>query len=163
MNHTCLIHPWYKYINVNKHLITILKQNQCYKVYEIILLECNCLTNSHQYELAIIECPCLEQRRTYCIYCRLTFAATDLTQGWKNISQQTEISLPVNFFNGEVNFDDSFYSQSGPYQCQRTVQIQVLHSMKEYEGNLLTNSPQLSLVSHEFDEDTDNSLSENQV
>ncbi len=75
LNHICLINPWYKYINVNKHLVSIVKDNHCSKVFEIILLECSCL---NEYELAIIECPCLEKMKTYCSYCRLTLTATDI-------------------------------------------------------------------------------------
>jgi hypothetical protein len=178
-DHSCLIHPWYKYIDVQQHSLAILNQNQCYKVFETVLLECNCLTNSHEYELAIIECPCLEQTRTYCAYCRLTLTATEqgnisLPTGMlKNVSQQTNISFPIEIFNNSMNIDDSFYSQSGSYQHQRSVQIQVeseevRHAINEHEKNLLTrgkltNVPELPLIIQAFDEDPDNSLSETKV
>ncbi len=173
-NHICLINPWYKYINVDKYLPSILKQNQYYKVFEIVLLECNCWTNSHEYELAIIECPCLEQLRTYCTYCRVILAATNQSSLlFKNVKQQTDISFSLEFFNNEININDSFYSQSGPYEHQCTVQIQVeleqvLHTINEYEINSittkkLTDLSQPSLMLETGDEDVDNSLLESKV
>jgi len=173
-NHICLINPWYKYINVNKYLSSILKQNQCYKVFEIVLLECTCLINSHEYELAIIECPCLEQLKTYCTYCRLTLTATGQSNRLlKNVNQQTNTSFSLDFLNSEININDSFHSQSGSCQHQRTVQIQVqseqvLHTFNEYEINLLTtenlaNVSQTSLMSTTFDEYAVDSSSETKV
>ncbi|CAF3823537.1 unnamed protein product, partial [Adineta steineri] len=88
LNYTCVINPWYKYIDINKNLLSFLQQNQCYKIFEIILLECNCSINSHEYELAIIECSCFEQLKTYCTYCRVTLEATQE----ENISAPTQLS-----------------------------------------------------------------------
>ena len=102
---TCLIHPWYKYIHIDQHFLSILKQNQCYKVYETVLIEYNCLTNSSAYELAIIECPCLEKTKTYCTYCRLILTTTtelSFSRSLKNISQQT---FPVDSFDDKMNID----------------------------------------------------------
>lgn len=121
------------------------------------------MTNSHEYELVIIECPCLEQLSTYCTYCRLTLSATEQSNRLlKDANQQTNISFSLDFFNDEININDSFLSQSGPCEHQRTVQIQVeseevLHTITEYETNLLTtkklaNATQPSLVSQAFDE-----------
>ncbi len=132
------------------------------------------MTNSYGYELAIIECPCVEQLKTYCTYCRLTLAATEQSkQLLKNVNQQTNISFPLDFFNDGININDSLHSQSGPWQHQRTVQIQVgseqvLRTIIEYETNLLitkklTNAVQSSLVSQEFSEDADDSSSETKV
>jgi hypothetical protein len=91
----------------------------------------------------------------------------------KNVSQQTNISFPIEIFNNAMNIDDSFYSQSGSYQHQRSVQIQVeseevRHAINEHEKNLLTrgkltNVPELPLIIQAFDEDPDNSLSETKV
>jgi hypothetical protein len=121
------------------------------------------LKNSHEYELAIIECPCLEQLSTYCTYCRLTLSATEQSNRLlKDANQQTNISFSLDFFNDEININDSFLSQSGPCQHQHTVQIQVeseevLHAINEYETNLLTttkltNATQSSSFSQAFDE-----------
>jgi len=80
----------------------------------------------------------------------------------KDANQQTNISFSLEFFNDEININDSFLSQSGPCQHQRTVQIQVeseevLHAITEYETNLLTttkltNATLSSSFSQAFDE-----------
>ncbi|CAF0992937.1 unnamed protein product [Rotaria sordida] len=177
-NYIYLINPWYKYIDIKKNFLSILKQNQYYQIFEIILLECNCLINLNKYELAIIQCPCFEQLKTYCKYCRLILIMTKEEHSnillsnclFKNVSQQTNISFSLDFFHNDINIYDNFSSQLGPYQYQRTVQIQieseqVLRVIMEYELNVLTmkksiNVLQPSFVSKTFDEDTDNSLVE---
>lgn len=146
-NHICLVNPWYKYININKYLPSILKQNQCFKVFEIVLLECNCLTNSHEYELAIIECPCIEQLKTYCTYCRLILAVTEQSNRLlKNSNQQTNISFSLDCFNNEIDITEVGSKQ-------------VLHAINEYETNLLTTRKltdilQPSLLSQLFHEES---------
>jgi hypothetical protein len=163
LNHICLINPWYKYINVNKHLLSIVKNNHCSKVFEIILLECSCL---NEYELAIIECPCLEQMKTYCSYCQLTLTATEQSKRLlKNAKQQANTFSSLDFSDDKIKINDSFYCQSGPYQNQRTVQIQVesepvLHSITESTKELVNHS---SLASQTFNDDVENSLSESKV
>ena len=123
-NDICLINPWYKYIDVNKHLLSIVKNNPCYTVFEIVLLECNCLTNLNECELAIIECPCLEQTRTYCSYCRVMLEAT--SRLFKNARQQTSTSSSsMNYFDHKMRINGTFQGQLGPYPHQRTVEIQV--------------------------------------
>jgi hypothetical protein len=92
---------------------------------------------------------------------------------FKNVKQQTDISFSLEFFNNEININDSFYSQSGPYEHQCTVQIQVeleqvLHTINEYEINSittkkLTDLSQPSLMLETGDEDVDNSLLESKV
>jgi hypothetical protein len=165
-NHICLINPWYKYIDVNKHFQSIIKQNQYDKVFEIVLLDYQDPMTSQEYEFAIIECPCLEQLKTYCTYCRLTLAAMEQSdillpmRKMKNVAQQTNISFPLDFFNGEMNINDSFDSRSGPYRHQRTVQIQVI---TDYDANGKPNVQQQSLLSQSFDENVDSSLSETKV
>ena len=116
MHHICLINPWYKYINVNKHLLEIAKQNLCYKVFEIVLLECNNSSNSHQYELAIIECPCLEKLDVYCAYCRSILTATEQSnQRLSGVEQKVESSFSFDFLN------DSFAHQSETNQDELEV------------------------------------------
>ncbi|CAF2881539.1 unnamed protein product [Rotaria sp. Silwood2] len=175
-NYICLINPWYKYIDIKKNFLSILKQNQHYKIFEIILLECNCSTSLHKYELAIIQCPCLEQLKTYCTYCQLILIMTEHSNILssnrliKNVSQQTNISFSLDFFHDKINIRDHFCSRLGPYQYQRTVQIQieseqVLRAITEYEINMLTkktsiNVLQSPLVSRAFDEDADSSRTE---
>ena len=152
MNHICLINPWYKYININKNLPVILKQNQCNKIYEIVLLECNCLKNVNEYELAIIECPCLIQLRNYCNYCRIILSETEeFHRLLKDVEQQTDISFSLEFFNENFNIHESFYSQSGPCQYQRTVQIQlksekVLQAINEYEANFSSETKVCNII-----------------
>lgn len=166
LNHICLINPWYKYINVNKHLLSIVKTNHCSKVFEIILIECSCLKNLNEYELAIIECSCLEQMKSYCSYCRFILTATEQSNRlMKNAKQQTNSSCSLDFFNDNIEIHDTFYSQSGPYQHQRTVQIQVesepvLRTITESTKELANLS---SLASQTFNDDFDNSLSESKV
>jgi hypothetical protein len=86
----------------------------------------------------------------------------------KNVNQQTNTSFSLDFLNSEININDSFHSQSGPCQHQRTVQIQVLQTFNEYEINLLTtkklaNVSQTSIMSTTFDEHVGGSSSETKV
>jgi len=104
LNHICLINPWYHYINVDKHLRTIVKQNQSIQVvFEIVLLESDCLANIQQYQLAIIECPCLDKLKDYCTYCRLILTETESSSHQQVIENETNsdsLSLVI-----EENFD----------------------------------------------------------
>ncbi|CAF3352403.1 unnamed protein product [Rotaria sp. Silwood1] len=178
-NKICLINPWYKYIDIKKQFLSILKQNQYYKIFEIVLLECNCLTNLHKYEIAIMQCPCLEQLKTYCTYCRLILIMTVHSnillsnQFLKNVSQQTKISFSLDFLHDEINIHDHFCSQLGPYKYQRTVQIQVeseqvLRAITQYERSILTKKKSINafhtlFLSKAIDEDADSSLVEPQT
>ena len=117
MNQICLINPWYKYINVNKHLLAIVKHSQAHQVFEIVLLECNCL---NEYELAIVQCPCLEQRKSHCSYCRFLLIATEQSsnQVLKNVKQQMNNSCSLNFSDEEGMIYDRFQHQSGRHRVE---------------------------------------------
>lgn len=131
LNQICLINPWYKYVNVNQHLLAIVKHSQAYQVFEIVLLECSCLKSLNEYELAIVQCPCLEQRKSHCSYCRFLLVATEQSkQVLKNVKQQMNNSCSSNFSDEEGMIYDRFHHQSGRHQNQHTVEIQrKSHSM----------------------------------
>ncbi|CAF1495393.1 unnamed protein product [Adineta steineri] len=149
LNSTCVINPWYKYIDINRSLLSFLQQNQCYKIFEMILLECNCSINSHEYELAIIECSCFEQLKTYCTYCRVTLEATQQenisapTQLSPDVDQQKNISFSLDIFSNKTNMKQNFYRQSVLYDHQCAKQIydetkENLYAINKHEIKLIT-------------------------
>jgi len=77
-DHICLIHPWYKDINLNDEILTSFPRKQISSVLEVVLLEDN--HSSSKYQLAIIECPCVERYGTFCTFCRCTLSATEPTK-----------------------------------------------------------------------------------
>lgn len=156
LNQICLINPWYKYINVNKHLHAIVQHSQAYQVFEIVLLECNCLTNFNEYELAIVQCPCLEQRKSHCTYCRFMLTATEQSkQILKNIKQQTNNSFTSDFSDEEITISDNFRHQSPSDRYQRTVKIR----RKSISTSTTIHSSHRSSISQTFHDDIDDSSS----
>ncbi|CAF1107973.1 unnamed protein product [Adineta ricciae] len=87
--HMCpvyVVNPWYEYVDISRHLLSFLRKSQYVRIFEIVLLECNCSTNLCKYELAIIECPCLRNLQSYCAYCQLIC----------QMVEQTNISFSLN-------------------------------------------------------------------
>ncbi|CAF3900775.1 unnamed protein product, partial [Adineta steineri] len=149
LNYTCVINPWYKYIDINRNLLSFLQQNQCYKILEIILLECNCSINSHEYQLAIIECSCFQQLKTYCTYCRVTLEATQQenisapTQLSPDVDQQKNVSFSLNIFSNKTNMKQNFCRQSVLYDHQCAEQMydeakENVYAINKHEIKLIT-------------------------
>ena len=84
----CLIHPWYKSIDLNDRILSSLSSKQLSAVFEVVLLEEN--FSSSKYQIAIIECPCIEQQGTFCTFCQCTLKATKPTEGESNEKDHPE-------------------------------------------------------------------------
>lgn len=136
-NYICLINPWYKYIDIKNYFSSIIKKTDVCRVFEIILIECNCLNSAHQYELGIIQCPCLEKLKTYCEYCQLTLTVT----GYSSACTSNEL---LENKNPHINISFSL-------NCSNEKKdIIVLQSINEYDIDVTTSNKSINVDQSAF-------------